>query len=101
MLAEIQRLRYDVYCIERGFLDRSHFPDARESDSYDDYAVQLAATDANGRVSGTARLVLDSPLGFPLEAHAGGLDESFQILPRDRMAEISRLAVAKSGRSIR
>lgn len=101
MLAEIQRLRYDVYCIERGFLDRNNFPDGRESDAYDDYAIQLAARDADGQVSGTARLVLDSPIGFPLEAHARGLGHAFHSIPRDRTAEISRLAVAKSGRQVR
>jgi N-acyl amino acid synthase of PEP-CTERM/exosortase system len=100
MLAEIQRLRYDVYCIECGFLDRNNFPDARESDAYDDHAIQLAAKNADGQVSGTARLVLDSPLGFPLEAHASGLGHAFHSIPRDRTAEISRLAVAKSGRQV-
>jgi N-acyl amino acid synthase of PEP-CTERM/exosortase system len=100
MLAEIQRLRYDVYCIERGFLDRNNFPDARESDAYDDYAIQLVARNADGQVSGTARLVLDSELGFPLEAHASGLGHAFHSIERDRTAEISRLAVAKSGRQI-
>ena len=100
MLAEIQRLRYDVYCIERGFLDRNDFPDDREWDAYDEYAVHLLATGADGQVTGTARLVVDSPLGFPLESHAHNLDPVFRTLPRHRTAEISRLAVAKSGRSI-
>ena len=101
MLAEIQRLRYDVYCIERGYLDHKQFPDARESDAYDGFSVHLAGRDVDGKVSGTARLVLDSPLGFPLEAHATGLSPEFLAVPRERMAEISRLAVAKAGRKPR
>ena len=101
MLREIQRLRYDVYCVERQFLDASDFSEQLESDVYDDHAVHCAATDIDGQVSGALRLVLDSRLGFPLEAHAKGLDESFQRLPRDHTAEISRLAIAKSGRQLR
>ena len=100
MLADIQRLRYDVYCIERGFLDHNDFPDARESDAYDEHAVHLAAMGVDGQVSGTARLILDSPLGFPLETHARGLSDAFHALPRDRTAEISRLVVSKSGRRV-
>ena len=101
MLKEIQRLRYDVYCLERGFLDANDFSEQRESDAYDDHAVHCAAMDIEGQVSGTLRLVLDSPLGFPLEGHAQALDEQFRALPRDRTAEISRLAVAKNGRQLR
>ena len=100
MLAEIQRLRYDVYCVERGYLDGNDFPDDRESDAFDDYAVHLVATGVDGEVIGTARLVVDSPLGFPLEAHAASLYPVFHSLPRHRTAEISRLVVAKSGRNI-
>jgi N-acyl-L-homoserine lactone synthetase len=97
-LEEIQRLRYDVYCNECGFLDGSNFPDEREQDDYDAVSVHCAVSDATGKVAGTARLVCDSGLGFPLEAHARRLDPVFYALPRGRTAEISRLVVAKSSR---
>lgn len=100
MLAEIQRLRYDVYCVERGFLDGNAFPDDREWDAFDEFAIHLVATGTDGQVTGTARLVVDSPLGFPLEERAGGLGPAFDALPRHRTAEISRLVVAKSRRHV-
>jgi N-acyl-L-homoserine lactone synthetase len=98
---EIHRLRFDVYCLERGFLDPAEFPDAEERDAYDQVAVQCAALDPAGRVSGTLRLVPDSEHRFPLEAHARRLDPAFRSLPRERTAEISRLVVARDGRTLR
>ena len=98
MLTNIQRLRYDVYCLERQFLDASTFSDKREFDAYDDSAVHCVAIDGEGEILGALRLVLDSPLGFPVEAHAHGLDEPLHRIPRARTAEISRLVVAKRER---
>lgn len=100
MLEDIQRLRYDVYCLEEEFEDHSRFPDRRERDEYDPYAVHLAATDERGHVAATLRLVLESPLGFPLERRAERLFPEFWCLPRDRTAEISRLIVARDHRHL-
>lgn len=101
MLTNIQRLRYDVYCLERQFLDATVFPDKQEFDAYDDSAVHCVAMDGEGEILGALRLVLDSPLGFPVEAHAQGLDEPLLGIPRARTAEISRLVVAKQPRPLR
>ena len=100
MLDGIQRLRYDVYCLERHFEDRTRFPDGREKDEYDDHSVHLAATDPQRGVVATVRLVLDSPLGFPLESYTEDLSPEFSTLPRERTAEISRLVVAKRYRHL-
>lgn len=99
LLEQIQHLRYDVYCLERHFEHQARFPDGRERDEYDDSAVHLAAHDERGVVA-TVRLVLDSPVGFPLEAYVDTLYREFADLPRDRTAEISRLIVAKSHRHL-
>ncbi len=61
-------------------------------------AVHFASTNERHEMVSTLRLVLDSPLGFPLEHHAGTLSEEFQRLPRGKTAEISRLILAKSYR---
>ena len=98
MLAAIQQLRYEVYCLERNFLDPARFPDLREFDEYDPASVHFAASDARGRMVGTLRLVLDSPLGFPLEAHTPSLFPAFQAIERSKTAEISRLIVARADR---
>jgi N-acyl amino acid synthase of PEP-CTERM/exosortase system len=101
MLTGIQRLRYDVYCLERQFLDAQTFSDKREYDAYDDSAVHCVAMDAEGEILGALRLVLDSSLGFPVEAHAVGLQDALHGIPRARTAEISRLVVARQPRPLR
>ena len=78
----MQRLRHDIYCTELGFLDPASFADQRERDRFDPFAVQVGATDPRGEMLGTLRLVLDSPLGFPFEAHAQTLFPKFAALPR-------------------
>jgi N-acyl amino acid synthase of PEP-CTERM/exosortase system len=97
-LADIRRLRYDVYCLECRFLDPAHYPDGYERDEYDPYSIHCAATNDEHEVIATLRLVPDSPLGFPLEAHSQSLFAEFAALPRARAAEISRLILAKGYR---
>jgi N-acyl-L-homoserine lactone synthetase len=98
MLAAIQELRYEVYCLERNFIDPDRFPDKREVDEYDPASVHFAATDERGRMVGTLRLVLDSPLGFPIEAHVSSPVPGLKEMDRNRTAEISRLIVARTDR---
>ena len=99
-LTGMQRLRYDVFCTELGFLDPKSYADGRERDRFDPFSVQVGATDARGDLVGTLRLVLDSPLGFPFESHAHGLFPEFATMPRERTAEISRLIVARDYRAL-
>ena len=94
----VQSLRYAVYCLECKYLDPAKYPDERETDEYDPYSVQFAATNERNEMVATLRLVRDSPLKFPLELHAGPLLPEFHALPRDKTAEISRLILAKSYR---
>jgi N-acyl amino acid synthase of PEP-CTERM/exosortase system len=91
----IERLRYEVYCLECGFLDPAERPDGREHDEYDGSSIHLAGFSSEDEIIASLRLVRDSSLGFPLEAHSKDLYPEFQDLPRDRTAEISRLVVAK------
>ncbi|HUG37613.1 MAG TPA: GNAT family N-acyltransferase [Candidatus Limnocylindrales bacterium] len=93
-LDAIHQLRYQVYCLERQFLDLSAHPEGLERDEYDRFSVHFAATDESGEVVATSRLVLDSSFGFPLEHRAGGLAPEFYALPRSRIGEISRLILA-------
>ena len=97
-LADIRRVRYDVYCVECRYLDPSAYPDGIESDEFDPHSTHFCAKNERGEMVATLRLVFDSPLGFPLESHAGPLSESYHQLPRAKSAEISRLILAKSYR---
>jgi len=94
----IQALRYAVYCLECKYLDPARYPNERETDEYDPYSVQFAATNERDEMVATLRLVRDSRLGFPMEEHARTLSAEYHRLPRDKTAEISRLILARSYR---
>ena len=95
------RIRYQVYCIERGFFDREDYPAGLEEDEFDAVSVHLLATHlGDGEPAGTARLVLNSPLGFPFLEHCE-LAPGYDWLKESggpatvHYAEVSRLAVSK------
>ena len=92
---EVQRLRYDVYCEELGFLRPENYVTRLESDEFDGHSVHFAALNRRKDVVATLRLVRDSPLGFPIERRAASFWPAFTELPRDKTAEISRLVLAK------
>lgn len=96
------RIRYQVYCVERGFFHRDAYPLETEQDEFDGQAVHILASHTNGLPAGTARLVIHSRLGFPLARHcefAPGHrfleDCSAQAKTLAGYAEISRLAISK------
>ena len=98
-LHAMQRLRYEVYCLEQRFVDAAHCTDGRESDEYDLHAIHFAAATDRGEVVATLRLVLDSPFGFPLEVHAPGLLDGRPREERASTGEISRLIIASRYRT--
>ncbi|MBI4687140.1 MAG: GNAT family N-acetyltransferase [Nitrospirae bacterium] len=92
-LGEVFSLRYQVYCVERGYERKENFLNNIEMDEYDAYAVHFIARIDNEPI-GTARLILNNPLGFPTEKHCK-LNISEAGLKRERTAEISRFAISK------
>ncbi len=100
---ECYRLRYEVFCLERGFLPCGDYPDRLESDPYDSHSLHFLASHLHGEPAGTARLVLNGPLGLPMVPHCA-LEAGFEFLAdpqyplRHRYAEISRLAVSRGFR---
>ena len=99
MLDRAFRLRFQVYCLERGFENAAEYPDGRERDCEDSRSLHSLLLDrATGLAVGTVRLILphvgkDLPV-FRLigaERHRIGL-------PLDTTAEVSRFAVAKAFR---
>lgn len=102
----VYRIRHEVYCRELGW--EALRPDGCESDDYDRHALHclLRTSDGMLRPVGCTRLVLaepdapDTPL--PFEAFcAETLDRSIidpATLPRDKIAEVSRLAVMPAWR---
>jgi N-acyl-L-homoserine lactone synthetase len=97
-LSAIQRLRYEVYCLERKFRDAAEYPDGLERDEYDAHSTHICATDSTGAVVGTVRLVHHSPLGLPVQQHGATLAVSADELRQRKTAEVSRLILAKKYR---
>ena len=98
---EVFRIRHDVYCEELHF--EPVRPDKRERDEYDEHALHCLIRNVDtGKFAGSTRLVLtrpESPLdSLPFEkTGANTLDRSIvdpQRMPRDRIGEVSRLAIS-------
>ena len=96
LLTESYRLRYQVYCVEREFLDRDTYPDQLEVDEFDRYAWHFGTIDSTGRLVATARLVPPSILGLPLLRRCSIFPEEVELyLPHQRIVEVSRLSMSR------
>jgi N-acyl amino acid synthase of PEP-CTERM/exosortase system len=91
-LQEAFRLRYKVYCLERGFERPEDYPWGLEWDEFDEHAMHFGAF-LDGELLGTVRLILNSRLGFPIERYCE--IKADELIARNRTGEISRLAVLK------
>jgi len=89
------RLRFQVYCHERGFLDAADYPAAAEVDEFDAHAVHVGAVDDSGQLAGTARLVRHSDLGLPLFRHCSIFPEHAGVCGEPAVLEVSRLSVSR------
>jgi N-acyl amino acid synthase of PEP-CTERM/exosortase system len=93
-LRALYQLRYKSYCEEWGFERPEDHPEGLEHDEFDKYAVHFVATTNHNSPIGTIRLILNSAKGFPVERHCR-IDEDLSFLDRDKIGEISRLAISK------
>lgn len=90
------RLRYQVYCIERKFLDAAAYPDRRELDEFDEHSVHLGVVDDNGDLAATARLITANPLGFPMFQRCAFFPEvQMPGSPHAAAVEVSRVAISR------
>ena len=96
-LKEIYRLRYKVYVEEWGFERPENHPHGIEIDEFDKNSVHFATKNENENIIGTVRLILNSLIGFPIEKRCK-LNINKDELPRNHLAEISRLAISKQYR---
>jgi N-acyl-L-homoserine lactone synthetase len=89
-------LRYAVYCLERRWLRPLDYPDCRETDYLDPYAVHFVAKDAARSMLATVRLIVasDCPYPLPIAGHPGVTDFN-----STGCGEISRLAVRREWRA--
>ncbi len=97
---EIYRFRYRIFCEEIHMLDPKNYPDGEEKDEYDPFAEHFMILDDKNDIVGTFRLVLNNPLGFPGLNHMH-LESLLETYDADRLAEFSRIAIAKNHRGLR
>jgi N-acyl amino acid synthase of PEP-CTERM/exosortase system len=91
-------LRYQVYCIERGFLRACDYPDGLESDEFDAHSLHFGVCNAAGELVATARLVQTSQLGFPMQRHCVLFNDVARDIHEKKVVEISRLSVSRNYR---
>ncbi len=91
-LEHVYRLRYHIYCFEKGFEPKEKYPDGIEMDEYDVYSIHFIAK-VHDEAVGTARLILNNPLGFPAEKYCKADITAFGV-KKEQTVEISRFAVS-------
>jgi N-acyl amino acid synthase of PEP-CTERM/exosortase system len=101
LLDKAFRLRYQVYCLERGFEDAAEYPDGRERDGDDARSLHSLVLDrATGSAVGTVRLILPRRgHELPVSKLIGADPVHGAGLPIATTAEVSRFAVAKAFRA--
>ncbi len=98
ILEAVYRLRYQVYVEEWGFESPDDHPEGLEKDVFDQHSIHLyACSAAEDNIIGTARIIMGSDRPFPIEQHFD-LNDSAINAPRNKIAEISRLAISKEFR---
>jgi N-acyl amino acid synthase of PEP-CTERM/exosortase system len=104
LLDHVFRLRYQVYCVERGFENAAAYPDGRERDG-DDWrsahflVLYRPAQAAQGTPVGTVRLILPrAGTLLPVLKLLRPADRRSIDLPLATTAEVSRFAVPRAFR---
>jgi len=101
------RTRYQVYCLETGYEDPSHYPEKTETDEFDQHSVHvIARARSTGEWIAALRLVIRPFGSLPLNAFADvNCDFLSDEITRDiktgqgsLCAEVSRLCVISSYR---
>jgi N-acyl amino acid synthase of PEP-CTERM/exosortase system len=104
LIDEAHKLRYQVYCEEKGYEDARCYPDGREYDEYDSRSVHsLIQHRESGIYVGVVRLILPERGGqhipLPMERHCrldlAKTHPRLVSLPRENVGEISRFSVSK------
>lgn len=99
LLQQSFNLRYQVYCLERGFLPPENYPNHIETDAFDAHSLHIGTLDPLGALVGTARLVRPSGAGLPMLGHCKIVSHEVELYKaRATVVEVSRLAVSRQYR---
>jgi N-acyl-L-homoserine lactone synthetase len=100
LMEQSYRLRYQVYCLERGFLDATNYFDQLERDEFDGFSLHAGVVSQHRDLVGTLRLVNICMEELPLFRHCTVSKECESRLRRDdvQLAEVSRLCMSRRWR---
>ena len=88
------RIRYRVFCLERGFEDPRTLEGGEEKDKWDEDAIGFVVRDkGTSKWSATARLILPGSQPLPVEEHDCLDDQVVAGIERRHVAEVSRICV--------
>ena len=90
-----QRLRYEVFCLEKSWVDATECEGGREADPSDEIAAHFLALE-DGVAVGTVRYLLGWQQELPAVSH---LDLSHLDHDPSKIVEVSRLATTQTKRS--
>jgi len=97
LLERSYRLRYQVYCVERRFLNAGDYPDQLETDEFDGDSVHVGAVDMFGELAATARIVKPNGRGFPMFRHCALFPDVPTLnQPGTVPVEVSRVSISRS-----
>ena len=91
------KLRYEVYCAEKGWLEASRYPDLLEHDAEDGRSAILLALNEDNQAIGTVRLIINngsSHWPLPIAGHPSVNGN----LATEKCVEISRFTIAEKYR---
>lgn len=100
LMEQSYRLRYQVYCLERNFLEAAQYPDQLEWDEYDRCSLHAGVISRSRELVGTLRLVNGDTNNLPLFRHCSISTECDDTLSQHgiHLAEVSRLCVSRACR---
>lgn len=102
MIQSAFELRYQVYCVERRFLEANDYPDGRESDGRDEDSAHFYSCNPRQELVGYVRLVPPDADGrFPWQEYCTELISGVRLPAPSRSAEISRLMMRSDYRRCR
>jgi N-acyl amino acid synthase of PEP-CTERM/exosortase system len=96
-----QRVRYRVFCLEKGFEDATDFPDGRERDRWDDVSIHFTVREkATGNWVAATRIILPLAEQFPVEEQEGFVPGHAEGIPRYTLSEVSRICIVREGGAV-
>lgn len=95
-LRRAQELRYEVFCLEKGWIDAASCDGGVETDEFDADAVHFLVYHDNGELLGTSRLLRGECQELPAARY---IDLATLGLDSSAVVEVSRMATKRTTRS--